>query len=888
MAQTRIDQFYKVTSSGSKKPESVNVKRSSTVRSPVSGKMKRIRQVSDKSRTCSVRKKKEKHTYSCKTSEKQKQDTVSSASETPRSSKADTYNSPTKVTENRIVTSPTVEHPSPIGSQQRTPTSYSGAKFTPKTASPIKDALDRSSPGRAKTARRKLFKDKTVESISVMINNLNLAKEGAIANNDIDLEKAYSNRRFNYRYNPIDTTVTTRYEINDVVVPTDMYSLHFFQVIVTVFSNPINCGYFNQAELDLIFSLITLQKPAQALFIRMLKRKHTWHRISNIKYDEISNDLKPIFDELVARSIFKSNMEEEDLSVLLNLLQVDEIRKICQESKINVSGKKENIIQSILKFCRKTKSLFPGMATPASKLRALVNRRLGECVLLNTRVKEVVDRTITLLVPSQDPTETLVDLFLMLLRLETDQIKFPEITPSDFPIFASKGHLLHYIEAKSTLTNVLSAIEEKQWKTVQKLGTLAARQRLPLFMKMESESLQTSSLPHYVRHFMPGYMWLKVLSKSIDAFKKTKETMSLAIEFLRMLINQDCHMKHRKGQWYSELIKIEMFHRKNLEDSVAVLSDAMTYESLTEVDRLDLLDRAEKIVKRKSGISEHAKAFVKRMLDNGFRTQLTSPTSTTIKGTLCGNASQRKSVWRISNGVDQQTYGSVESLALYYYKCEGYVKGMHCEGAFPITLFATLFWDEIYDMKIPGAWVSLYQDAPLDLYSSEFYKNRKKQIDTKLQMVRNYDSETLSKHLKREFELHCEYKSIAQGNIFNDSSSLQVSTRQNKMCHKYITCLCFQEVAFCLGVEGVVGICERLVYNFPLWKAGFPDIVVWNARTKQYKIVEVKGPGDSLSTKQKLWLDYLTQLGLNTEVCYCESDANSKGRKRKHEETERP
>ncbi|XP_071651424.1 fanconi-associated nuclease 1 isoform X1 [Temnothorax longispinosus] len=851
MAQTRIDQFYKVTSS-SKKPESVNVKRSSTVRSPVRGKMKR-RQVSDLSTTCCVRKKKEKHAYSCKTSEKQKQDVVSSASETPqRSSKADVYNGPTKVTGNGIVTSPPTvdEHASPITSQQRTPTSHSGAKFTPKTASPIKDALDRS-PGRAKTARRKLFKDKTVESISVMINNLNLAKEGAIANTDIDLEKAYSNGRFNYQYNPIDTTVTTRYEINDVVVPTDMYSLHFFQVIVTVFSNPINCGYFTQDELDLIFSLITLQKPAQALFIRMLKRKHTWHRISNIKYDEISNDLKPIFDELVSRSIFQSNTKEEDLSVLLNLLQVDEIRKICQESKINVSGKKENIIQSILKFCRKTKSLFPGMATPASKLRALVARRLGDCILLNTRVKEVVDRTITLLIPSQDPTETLVDLFLMLLRIETDEIKFPEITTSDFPIFASRGHLLRYIEAKSTLTNVLSAIEEKQWETVRKLGTLAARQRLPLFMKMESESLQNSNLPHYIRHFMPGYMWLKVLSKSIDAFKKMKETMPLAIEFLRMLINQDCHMKHRKGQWYSELIKIEMVHRKNLEDSVAVLSDAMTYESLTEVDRLDLLDRAEKIVKRKSGISEHAKAFVKRMLDNGFRTQLTSPNSTTIKGTLCGNASQRKSVWRISNGVDQQTYGSVESLALYYYKCEGYVKGMHCEGAFPITLFATLFWDEIYDMKIPGAWVSLYQDAPLDLYSSEFYKNRKKQIDMKLQMVRKYDSEKLSKHLKREFELHCEYKSIAQGNIFNDSSSLQ-------------------EVAFCLGVEGVVGICERLIYNFPLWKAGFPDIFVWNARTKQYKIVEVKGPGDSLSTKQKLWLDYLNQLGLNTEVCYCE------------------
>lgn len=80
-------------------------------------------------------------------------------------------------------------------------------------------------------------------------------------------------------------------------------------------------------------------------------------------------------------------------------------------------------------------------------------------------------------------------------------------------------------------------------------------------------------------------------------------------------------------------------------------------------------------------------------------------------------------------------------------------------------------------MNIPGAWVSLYQDAPLDLYTSEFYENRKEQIDTKLQIVRKFDSETLSKHLKREYELHCEYKSIFEAQIFNDSINFQVSNR---------------------------------------------------------------------------------------------------------------
>jgi len=43
----------------------------------------------------------------------------------------------------------------------------------------------------------------------------------------------------------------------------------------------------------------------------------------------------------------------------------------------------------------------------------------------------------------------------------------------------------------------------------------------------------------------------------------------------------------------------------------------------------------------------------------------------------------------------------------------------------------------------------------------------------------------------------------------------------------------WQEVALCLGVEAIIGICERLIHNFSLWKAGFPDLIVWNACIKK-------------------------------------------------------
>ncbi|XP_020291631.1 fanconi-associated nuclease 1-like [Pseudomyrmex gracilis] len=858
MAQTRIDQFYKVTNRKTKVAnENYSIKKSSKLRNTIVDKTEE--QSSQKVISIIYNKRSPR-----KGNRRQKMAQSNNSSSDSQSLLNTSKNSPTKVTQTKTVTSPITNSPR----NSYSPASSGSSKFTPKTASPIKNAFERTRRN-ANLIRKKLFKDKLDEMISEVIENLNLAKEGAIANNDIDLEKVYASGDPRYKYNCIDTTTSMRYEINDVVVPTEMTSYHFFLMVVTVFSKPINCGYFGENELDLIYKLITLSRNAQALFVRMLKRKHTWHRISSIDYKDVSSDLKPVFDELVSHTIFKTSLKDEDTTVLINLLSADEIRKLCQELKINAGGKKKNHIEAIMQLCKKTKSLFPGMPSPAVKVRSSVIKRLGDCVLLNTTVKELVDRIITLLMPNRDPTETLYDTFFTILKVEKKEVKLPEVIISDFPLFSSKKHLLDYIEAKSALTNILSAIEDKEWNIVRELGDLAF-ERLPLLLEMEGQSLKDSALPQHVRHFMPGYMWLKVLSKSIDAFKKTKE-FSKAIEFLQTLINQQCHMKNKKGQWYCELIKIENFHKKNLDDSVALLSKAVKAKNLTEVDRLDLLDRAEKLVKRKTGISQQAKEAAKNILDNVLNRA--RPThhinNNTIQGTLCSNVTQKKSNWCIINDEYQQLYGSVENLALYHYKQEGYLSGVHCEGAFPVLLFGILFWEEIYNINIPGAHVSPYQDAPLDLYSSQFYENRKEQIDMKLEIVRKFDVETLSKHLQDNFNLRCEYKSVAnsQGNIFSDKNSLQ-------------------ELTVCLGVEGIVGICERLIHNFILWRAGFPDLIVWNIHKKQHKIVEVKGPGDTLSTKQKLWLDYLSQLGLNVEVCYCESDAQSRGVKRKHSTTE--
>jgi Fanconi-associated nuclease 1 len=41
-----------------------------------------------------------------------------------------------------------------------------------------------------------------------------------------------------------------------------------------------------------------------------------------------------------------------------------------------------------------------------------------------------------------------------------------------------------------------------------------------------------------------------------------------------------------------------------------------------------------------------------------------------------------------------------------------------------------------------------------------------------------------------------------------------------------------------------------------------------NVRYTITQMVEVKGPGDRLSTKQLLWLDYFLGLNVSAEVCH--------------------
>lgn len=112
---------------------------------------------------------------------------------------------------------------------------------------------------------------------------------------------------------------------------------------------------------------------------------------------------------------------------------------------------------------------------------------------------------------------------------------------------------------------------------------------------------------------------------------------------------------------------------------------------------------------------------------------------------------------------------------MHYYCEKGFSNGLHCEGALPIILFFTLFWEELFGIHVPGAFVSPYQHAPADLFTEQlFYENRKDKIDTKLQIASNLNCSELSSLMEDKFKICIQYQSIMPTNLLKDGLQLKV------------------------------------------------------------------------------------------------------------------
>ncbi|GFS40186.1 hypothetical protein TNIN_234931 [Trichonephila inaurata madagascariensis] len=312
-----------------------------------------------------------------------------------------------------------------------------------------------------------------------------------------------------------------------------------------------------------------------------------------------------------------------------------------------------------------------------------------------------------------------------------------------------------------------------------------------------------------------------------------------------------------KGRWYDRLALNLEQHLKQPEKALKAIKSGLKDTNVRVGPRYSLLTRALRITKSFDESDEFRQQILKDAAVN-------EAPKVIIKGRLCPRpVIGRRHVFISSSStadIDEVTVLGVEQLSIEHYRENGFPQGIHGEGSTFISIYALLFWDIIYDGNIPDVFISPYQTHPLDLNSESFFLNRKDQILNHLKTLKQSTNEALREIVKTTWENHHGQASLVSWDHFTDLEHVQ-----GLIC--------------CFGSDILSGICERLAKDFRFTRSGVPDLVVWNPETLHVKIVEVKGPGDKLSSKQILWLDYLIQLGADAEVCLVEAVGSKKLRK---------
>ncbi|EKX42013.1 hypothetical protein GUITHDRAFT_45708, partial [Guillardia theta CCMP2712] len=159
----------------------------------------------------------------------------------------------------------------------------------------------------------------------------------------------------------------------------------------------------------------------------------------------------------------------------------------------------------------------------------------------------------------------------------------------------------------------------------------------------------------------------------------------------------------------------------------------------------------------------------------------------------------------------------VEELAMQHYEQEerGRWKGIHCEGSPLRFLFSLLFWDVIFSSDVPDAFLTPFQDAPIDLdFHPFFYKRREALILARIADLELWSDQQLLLELRERWQQS--FGTLCRGASWG-SCSLSF----------------LQLVALCLGGRRISAICRALCINYRHFSGGMPDLVLLRGRRRQ-------------------------------------------------------
>ncbi|XP_068083865.1 fanconi-associated nuclease 1 [Anabrus simplex] len=595
--------------------------------------------------------------------------------------------------------------------------------------------------------------------------------------------------------------------------------LHFRKVIVEVLKdkrqdsklNPDEQPFdervlqlLNLDERKLVHYYLNMSPQAKELYLRMYNRKFSWHRLTKIKYNL---DVEAVFDELEKLGFIRSDIEVENLNEMLDLLTLNEMKLLCKDCHLHHVGKtKQRMIEMVLDYEKKqTTLMFSRSVGTSAVLRKKVRGILGRCIRLQSEPRNLFRRLILMYFMSAE--EDGAPPLYRMLQVERGELVYPQYGIIKMqPVFVNRDYLIRYQETKDMDSELVNLICSREVALAENM----IHEIRAYFMSILSDEEQSSfigELPVFLRFFSAGSCCAYALHHALESVKKLfPYGNELAVDILEELLGQNLYLPHYRGQWYEHLA--QLYQKKDVYEAVSVIVDGMADELVDELHYYKVSKRGHRLLKGRNKILSKECRRRLRMAIGDDHEELPPFIQVRAKS-VYSNIPGHKAVYVLEDGCGQEkTYLSVEELAITHYKTLGFRKGVHAEGGIINTIFGLFFWDIIYELEVPDVFLNQYQSQPLDMRTGEFYKNRKEAVDKRLLEMKSWSEEEIRVIIEQRYTENDGKVCIINWKWFNN----------------FIEVL---DLVFCMGMNLVAKLCERLVKSFRIASTGFPDIVLW-------------------------------------------------------------
>jgi len=633
------------------------------------------------------------------------------------------------------------------------------------------------------------------------------------------------------------------------------YVTNFEYVLTCVIDCTDDKNLFNDEELDIIDKYRNLSLDCKKLFVRLLNRKHAWIYKEKIRYDEI-HSLESALETLVVEDMFDNQEKLNDIEQLLNLLSVVDIKVIAKD--LNCSSKatgKHEIIPEILKLCRRKSGFFQTVNTLEQKLIKKAKTLINECYKINQDVRSTLMRVLCLWGlntwwESKEDGGTPSTLTSILLTNQ-GKLVYPDYKINRVAkIFRDRDDLIAFEQAVRLEENIDHLVLTKDFDTAY-----GSYQTIWTYFKSLDTNMfdHISTIPLFLQKYTALSVIIVALNKAVDLLEKMKKYEE-AIDLLKNLLKLQTLDKFR-GYWYERLSLDLDSHLKRPMEALKVVEEALDDSKVRGGRRLILKQRAVKICSmKKYKLESEMTRFTSR--DDWECPMPEDVPSVSIHGKMLSQdrengARAGKSVWQVPdpNQEGVVTYCSVEEFCLQHFTTDGVSVGLHAEGSVFNSLLCLLFWDVIYHVSVPDVFRDPCQALPYDWDSDHFYQAREEQINIRLAVLRGLDRPELAEEVVASWLQNHGVVSLVNWDLFSSEEMLR-------------------QLVQCFDPLSLVAVMERMLKDHRSTRSGLPDLTLWNPQSRIVRMIEVKGPGDKLSTKQILWIQFLNNIGVSTQVCH--------------------